>query len=96
LYWTPGIDKRFAERALLLNENRLLFERNNKSNSYKSVRPTKAGEAKVISYDDIVEAQAKCDAKEFAVLEKKRKEKRGAKRKSCAPRRQQRGCGKAK
>jgi hypothetical protein len=73
--------KCFAERALLLDENRLLFEQNNESNCRKSVRPTKVGEAKVISYDDIVEAQAKRDAKEGAVREGKR----GAKRKGCAP-----------
>lgn len=76
--------KCFAERALLLDENRLLFEQNNESNCRKSIRSTKVGEAKLMSYDDIVEAQAKCDAKDAAVLEGKRGEKRGAKRKSCA------------
>lgn len=71
----------FAERALLLDENRLLFEQNNESNCRRSVRATKVGEAKVMSYDDIVEAQAKRDAKEGAV----RGGKRGAKRKGSAP-----------
>ena len=38
------------------------------------------GKAKVMSYDDIVEAQAKCDDKEVVV-----KGKRGPQRKSSAP-----------
>jgi hypothetical protein len=74
---TSAAQKSFAECALLLDENRLLFEQNNESNCRKSVRSTKVGEAKVMSYDDIVEAQAKRDAKEATVQEGKR----GAKRK---------------
>jgi hypothetical protein len=73
--------KSFAECALLLDENRLLSEQNNKSNCRKSVRSTKAGEANVMSYSDIVEAQAKQDAKEAAAQEQKR----GAKRKCGQP-----------
>jgi hypothetical protein len=68
--------KSFAECALLLDENRLLFEQNNESNCRKSVRSTKVGEANVMSYGDIVKAQAKRDAKEAAAQERKR----GAKR----------------
>ena len=60
--------KAFAERALLLNENRLLFEQNNESNCRQSTRSTVVGKAKVMSYEDIVEAQAKRDAKEAAVV----------------------------
>jgi hypothetical protein len=74
---TSAAQKSFAECALLLDENRVLFEQNNESNCRKSVRSTKVGEAKVMSYDDIVEAQAKRDAKEATVQEGKR----GAKRK---------------
>ena len=77
---TNAAQKSFAECALLLDENWLLFEQNNESNCRKSVRSTKVGEAKVMSYGDIVEAQAKRDAKEVAVLEGKC----GAKRKSFA------------
>ena len=72
--------KAFAERALLLDENRLLFEQNNESNCRQSTRLTVVNKAKVMSYDDIVEAQAKRDAKEAMV-----KGKRGPKRKSSAP-----------
>jgi hypothetical protein len=70
--------KSFAECALLLDENRLLFEQNNESNCRKSTRSTVVGKAKVISYEDIAEAQAKRDAKEAAVA----KGKPGRKRKS--------------
>jgi hypothetical protein len=56
-------EKAFAERALLLDENRLLFEPNNESKTRASAKATIAGKAKVMSYEDIVEAQAKRDAK---------------------------------
>jgi hypothetical protein len=73
--------KSFAECALLLDENRLLFEQNNESNCRKSIRSTKVGEAKVMSYGDIVEAQAKRDVKEATAQNGKR----GAKRKGRQP-----------
>jgi hypothetical protein len=56
-------EKAFAERALLLDENRLLFEQNNESKSRSSTKATIVGKAKVMTYEDIVEAQAKRDAK---------------------------------
>ena len=70
--------KSFAECAILLDENRLLFEQNNESNCRQSTRSTMVGKAKVMSYEDIVEAQAKRNAKEAAVV----KGKRGRKRKN--------------
>jgi len=73
-------EKPFAERNLLFNENRLLVEQNNESNSRRSIRSTMVGKAKVISYEDIGEAQAKRDAKEATVV----KGKRGPKRESSA------------
>ena len=73
--------KAFAERALLLDENRLLFEQNNESNCRQSTRSTVVGKAKVMSYEDIIEAQAKRDAKEAVPA----KGIRGRKRKSSAP-----------
>ena len=51
----------FAERALLLEENRILFEQNNEKISRQSSGQTVIGHAKVMSYDDIVEAQKKRD-----------------------------------
>jgi hypothetical protein len=70
--------KAFAERALLLDENRLLFEQNNESNRRQSTKSTVVGKAKVMSYEDIVEAQARRDAREAILV----KGKRGPKRKS--------------
>lgn len=74
-------EKAFAERALLLDENRLLFQQNNERESRQSTRSTVVGKAKVMSREDIVEAQAKRDAKEAAVV----KGKPGRKRKASAP-----------
>jgi len=54
----------FAECALLLDENRLLFEQNNEARSRISAKSTVVGKAKVMSYEDIVEAQKKRDAKD--------------------------------
>ena len=72
--------KAFAERALL-DENWLLFEQNNESNFRQSTRSTVVGKAKVMSYEDIIEAQAKRDGKEAVPA----KGIRGRKRKSSAP-----------
>jgi hypothetical protein len=41
-------EKAFAERALLLDENRLLFEQNNESNCCQSTRSTVVGKAKMM------------------------------------------------
>lgn len=70
--------KAFAERALL-DENRLLFEQNDESSCRQSTRSTVVDKAKMMSHDDIVEAQAKRDVKEVVI-----KEKRDPKRKSSA------------
>jgi hypothetical protein len=58
---THAAEKVFAERALLLEENRILFEQNNEKSSRQSSGQTVIGHAKVMSYDDIVEAQKKRD-----------------------------------
>jgi hypothetical protein len=54
----------FAERAILLDENMLLFEQNNEKTTRTSVKATVVGTAKVLSYEDIVEAQQKRDLKD--------------------------------
>jgi len=74
-------EKAFAERALLLDENRLLFEQNNESSCRQSARSTVVGKAKVMSYEDIVKAKAERDAREAVP----KKGKRGPKRKSSTP-----------
>lgn len=54
----------FADRAILLDENLLLFEQNNEKTTRTSIKATVVGTAKVLSYEDIVEAQRKPDIKE--------------------------------
>jgi hypothetical protein len=60
---TRAAEKVFAERALLLEENRVLFEQNNEKTCRQSSSSKVVGHAKVISYDDIIEAQRKCNIK---------------------------------
>jgi len=74
-------ERAFADRALLLDENLNLFKQNNERECRQSTRSTVVGKAKVMSYEDIVEAQAKCDAKEAGVV----KGNRGRKRKASVP-----------
>jgi hypothetical protein len=49
-----------------LNENLLLFEQNNEKVTYKSIKATVVGSARVMSYKDIVKAQKQRDLKEAA------------------------------
>jgi hypothetical protein len=64
--------KAFAERSLLLDDNRLLFEQNNEKVSRKSARSTVVSTAKVMSYKDIVEAQTNRDAKAAGRIPKRK------------------------
>ena len=63
--------KTFTERALLLNENDVLFEQNKENNIHQSTRSTVASTVKVMSYEDTVRAQIKHNAKEAAVVKGK-------------------------
>jgi hypothetical protein len=56
----------FAERSLLLDENELLFEQNNEVERHKSVKSKVIGTAKVLSYEDLVQAELDRDIKEAA------------------------------
>jgi hypothetical protein len=49
-------EKAFADRAILLDENKLLFEQNNEKITRLSIRSTITGTAKVMTYDDIIKA----------------------------------------
>jgi hypothetical protein len=60
-----------------------LFEQNNKSNCRKLTISIVIGKAKVMSYEDIIKAQAKQDAKD--ALHVPVKGKRGRKRKNPVP-----------
>jgi len=66
-------EKAFAERSLLLDDNRLLFAQNNEKVSRKSVRSAVIGAAQVMSYEDIVEAQTDRDAKAAGRISKRKK-----------------------
>ena len=65
-------EKAFAECSLLLDDNRLLFAQNNEKLSRKSARSTVVGTAKVMSYEDIVEAQTNRDAKAASRIPKRK------------------------
>ena len=52
-------EKAFADRTILLDENRLLFEQNNEKTTRQSVKSTVPGKARIMAYDDIVEAEQK-------------------------------------
>ena len=54
----------FVERSLLLDENELLFEQNNKAERRKSEKSKVIGTAKVLSYEDLVQAELDRDIKE--------------------------------
>ncbi|QKX57688.1 uncharacterized protein TRUGW13939_04806 [Talaromyces rugulosus] len=53
----------YNQSALLLDENRILLEQNNEKICRQSSRSTVVGNAKVMSYDDIIKAQRKHDLK---------------------------------
>ena len=52
-----GAEKTFADRAILLDENKLLFEQNNEKMTRSSTRSTVTGTAKIMTYEDIMETQ---------------------------------------
>ena len=56
-------EKAFADRTILLDENRLLFEQNNEKTTRQSVKSTMPGNARIMTCDDIVEAEQKRAAK---------------------------------
>jgi len=71
----------FAECALLQDQNRFLAKMNNEAKVRRSTKSLILGKAKVMSYEDLKEAQAKRTAKEKATASK---EKRGRKTKNPA------------
>jgi hypothetical protein len=73
----------FAERAILLDENMLLFEQNNEKTTWTSVKSIVVGTAKVLSYKDIIEAQQKRDIKDAETVAVRGR--RTSKRKGPAP-----------
>ena len=47
------VEKAFADRALLLDENLNLFKQNNEREYYQSTRSIVVGKTKIINYEDI-------------------------------------------
>ena len=68
-------ERAITDRVLLFDENRLLFEQNNEKMTRDSVKPTVVGKAKIMCFDDIVEAQNKREKKEMERANRKRKRK---------------------
>jgi hypothetical protein len=60
-------EKAFADRTILLDENRLLFEQNNEKTTRQSVKSTMPGKARIMTYDDIVKTEQKRAVKVGAV-----------------------------
>ena len=60
-------EKAFAQCALLHDENKLLFEQNNEAKSRVAAKSTVVGKAKVMSYEDIVNAQGSVTRKRPAL-----------------------------
>lgn len=56
----------FANRAILLDKNLLLFKQNNEKTTRKSMKVIVVGSVRVMSYKDIIEAQKQRDLKEAA------------------------------
>jgi hypothetical protein len=77
---TNATEMSFAERDLLVDENKLLFKQNNEAKVRRSTKSTVVGKAKVMRYEDIEVARAKRAEKEEAKA--KGKGRRGRKRKS--------------
>jgi len=73
----------FAERALQQDQIRFLSEVNNEARVRRSIKPVILGKAKVMSYEDLVEARVKRAVKDAAKTQGKGK--CGRKRKSPAP-----------
>ena len=58
-----AVEKAFADRAILLDENKTLFDHDNEKTTRQSVRSTMVGKARIISHEAIVEAEQKQTAK---------------------------------
>ena len=69
-------EKAMTDRVLLVEENRLLFDQNNEKMTRSSIKPTVVGNAKVMSYEDIVAAREKREAKETSNINKVSRPKR--------------------
>lgn len=65
-----GREQAFAQRKLLEDENQKLIQQNNEKKTRQHVKEKKIGDAKVMSYEDIVEAVRLRDRKDAEKKEK--------------------------
>ena len=61
----------FANRAIPLDENILLFKRNNKKTTRNLIKATIGGSARVLSYKDIVGVQKKRDERKQGLKQRR-------------------------
>lgn len=66
-------EKVYADRAVLFDDNQLLFEQNNEKRTRESVRNTMVGRAKTMSYVDILEAERRRSQREVKTKSNKGK-----------------------
>ena len=59
-------ERAITARDLLFKENHDFFQQNNKSDTRASINSTMVGKGRVMSYEDIIQAQRKRDEKEAA------------------------------
>ncbi|KAK0301613.1 hypothetical protein LTR82_018212 [Friedmanniomyces endolithicus] len=72
-------EQSFASCALLLDENKLLTEQNSEKKVRKATKSVVLGEAKIMSYEDIVRARQKREDKKVSMTSQvSRKRKRQA------------------
>ncbi|KAJ6117814.1 hypothetical protein N7523_005565 [Penicillium sp. IBT 18751x] len=69
-------EKAFSEHSLLLQRNQELFQQNNEKKIRQGVKSTVVGKAKVMKYEDIVEAKRKREEKKCTRALRKRKTRR--------------------
>jgi len=65
-------EKAFAERTILREENRKLYEHKDEKTTRQSVRSTTVGKARIMAYEDIGKAEQKRAAKEASAPRAKR------------------------
>jgi hypothetical protein len=66
----------FAERELLRVENKTLIQQNNEKKARKQVKEKKIGDAKIMSFDDILEAKRSRECAEAETARKKNERER--------------------
>lgn len=71
------MEKAFANRAILLDQNRLLCEQNNEKIARSTARSIAVGTANLMAYDDSLKAQRKRDVSEAAITYAKTARRRG-------------------